>query len=109
MPKNVSEIDKNWLNSTFNEDGNLDFVLTYYYNENSHLFLGDGNFGFGEPILLQGCTSSDSIAADAADFDNDGHADFVSAPSDYSLQLYVNFGDGSGNFETRKIDTYEWS
>ena len=84
----------------FNEDGFLDFILTYYYSEDAHLYLGDGNLGFGQPITLTGTTPFDSIAADAADFDNDGHADFVSAPSGYIQQIYVNFGDGRGNFET---------
>lgn len=96
----------------FNEDGNLDFVLTYYYgsgyiiDEDAHLFLGDGSLGFDQPIVIPDSTPSDAIAADTADFDNDGHADFVSAPSSYTTQLYVNFGDGTGNFVTEKIDVH---
>jgi hypothetical protein len=90
----------------FNGDDNLDFILTYYYLDYAHLYFGDGYLGFGDPILIPGSTPYDSIAADAGDFDNDGNADFVSAPSYYETELYVNFGNGDGTFETVTFNVY---
>ncbi len=93
----------------FDEDGNLDLVMTYYYSSNCDLYLGDGNFGFATPVQLPSTAPSDSIAADSADFNNDGHVDFITVSSDYSAQFYVNLGDGSGNFETRTFGTHDGS
>jgi PKD repeat protein len=93
----------------FNGDTNLDFVLTQYYSDAAHLYLGDGNLGFGQPILLPGTTPFDSLAADAADFDNDGFFDFVSAPSDHSNQMLLNFGDGHGGFTTVPLDCHDYT
>ena len=40
----------------FNGDGDLDFVLTYFWSQDAELFLGNGQLGFGDPILLPGST-----------------------------------------------------
>ena len=93
----------------FNGDDNLDFVLTDYYGDTASLYLGDGNLGFSQPILLPGTTPFDSRAADAADFDNDGFYDFVSAPSDFSDQMYLNFGDGKGGFTTVPLSCHDYA
>ena len=90
----------------FNGDETLDFIQTYYYNSDCHLFPGDGSLGFYEPALLPGTAPLESFAADSADFNNDGHADFIVAPADFSGRFYINLGDGQGNFETRYINTY---
>ena len=97
----------------FVEDGsgNLDFVLVKWGNNECELFIGDGQGGF---------TSSDSvlidhapqypIGADAADFNNDGHADFVVAPywvpDDNIKYFYVNLGNGDGTFTTVEVRTH---
>ncbi len=96
----------------FNEDGNLDFVMSYDPSSDCGLYLGNGKRGFTIPdtdpatdhVLLENTAPSISAGADAADFDNDGHADFVIAPyasGRYADEpFFVNLGDGKGNFET---------
>jgi hypothetical protein len=83
----------------FNEDGNLDFVLSYYLSPHCGLYLGDGDLGF-EYQLLENTAENFSIGIDAADINNDGHADFVVAPNSYYEPFYVNLGDGLGSFKT---------
>ena len=81
----------------FNEDGHLDFIITYYASTKCDLFTGDGNYGFTLSTL--GVTApSLSFGADAADFNKDGHADFVVAP--YAGDFYINLGNGDGTFNT---------
>jgi PKD repeat protein len=50
------------------------------------------------------------IGADAADFNNDGHADFVVAPymvpDDNIKYFYVNLGNGDGTFTTVEVRTH---
>jgi hypothetical protein len=96
----------------FDEDGNFDFVMSYYYSYNCGLYLGDGALGFTgpgadpatDPLLLKDAAPYLSAGADAADFNNDGHADFVVAPfpsgKSPSEPFFVNLGDGHGNFTT---------
>jgi hypothetical protein len=81
----------------FNEDGHLDFIITYYYSTKCDLYTGDGNYGFTLSTLSLTAPSL-SFGADAADFNNDGHADFVVAP--YSGDFHINFGNGDGTFTT---------
>ena len=81
----------------FNEDGNLDFIISYYYSTKCDLYTGDGNYGF-TLSTLNATAPSLSFGADAADFNNDGHVDFVVAP--YSGSFYINFGNGDGTFNT---------
>ena len=96
----------------FDEDGNLDFVMSYYFSVNCGLYLGDGVLGFTgpgtdpatDPLLLKDAAPYLSAGADAADFNNDGHADFVIAPfptgKSAGEPFFVNLGDGRGNFTT---------
>ena len=96
----------------FDEDGNLDFIMSYYYSYNCGLYLGDGALGFTgpgadpamDPLLLKDAAPYLSAGADAADFNNDGHADFVVAPFPSGKSpgepFFVNLGDGHGNFTT---------
>jgi len=79
----------------FNGDGNLDFVLNYFLSPHCGLYLGDGAFGFAF-TLLPDTTPMSAIGMDAADFDNDGLADFVIAPrSNGPLIAYLGQPDGS--------------
>jgi hypothetical protein len=89
----------------FDEDGNLDFVLTQYGTHNSELYLGDGDLNFSRSILSS-VSPRNCVGADSADFDNDGHADFVSVPWYGETEIYVNLGDGTGNFVTATVPTY---
>lgn len=96
----------------FDEDGNFDFVMSYYFSFNCGLYLGDGALGFSgpgtdpgtNPLLLKDAAPYASAGVDAADFNNDGHADFVVAafPNNPSSgePFFVNLGDGHGNFTT---------
>jgi hypothetical protein len=83
----------------YNEDGNLDFVLSYYLSPHCGLYLGNGDLGF-EYHILENTAEKFSIGIDAADINNDGHADFVVAPNAYYEPYYVNLGDGHGSFQT---------
>jgi hypothetical protein len=79
---------------------------------NCGLYLGDGALGFTGPgtdpatdsLLLKDAAPFLSAGADAADFNNDGHADFVMAPfptgKSAGEPFFVNLGDGRGNFTT---------
>jgi PKD repeat protein len=96
----------------FVEDGsgNLDFVLVKYANIDCELFTGDGQGGFTSPGLeLIDTAPRYAIGADAADFNNDGHADFVVAPyyeRDREIYFfYVNLGNGDGTFKTIEVRT----
>ncbi len=89
----------------FNEDDQLDFIMTYYLSTNCSLYEGDGNFGFTESILAATAPSI-SFGADAADFNNDGHADFVVVPYYSAEELYINLGNGDGTFHTIKNESY---
>ena len=100
----------------FDEDGNFDFVMSYYFSYSCGLYLGDGALGFTgpgtdpatDPLLLKDAGPYASAGADAADFNNDGHADFVVAPyftgSSPAEPFYVNLGDGHGGFMTHTFE-----
>jgi hypothetical protein len=89
----------------FNEDGHLDFIMTYYDSVRCDLFKGDGNLSF-EVIRLNSTAPNNSLGADAADFNADGHADFVVFPYASYDDFYVNLGDGAGSFTTVKNKCY---
>ncbi len=103
----------------YNNDGNMDFVLSHYDSPNCELYLGNGNLTFTRSILYSSAPTY-SIGADAGDFNNDGNADFVvchysnSNPdpgediaSDTSghnpYYLYINLGNGDGTFTTSTL------
>jgi len=95
----------------YDNDGNMDFVLTHFGSSNSELYLGNGDFTFTRSVL-SGTSPHYSIGADSVDFDNDGNADFVAAqygsPAIEDLPyngsnpyyIYVNLGNGDGTFTT---------
>jgi len=94
----------------FNGDGNLDFVMSYDFSGTCGLYLGYGDLSFSyTATALPGTAPMFSSGADAADFDNDGHADFVIAPNSYDHAFYVNLGNGDGTFETLIFDSYDLS
>lgn len=81
----------------FNNDGNLDFVMSYQNSNNCGLYLGNGGgdngvLGFTVSQLGNAAPYS-SAGADAADFNNDGLADFVIAPWAAGEPFYVNRND----------------
>ena len=100
----------------FDENGNFDFVMSYYFSVNCGLYLGDGALGFTgpgtdpatDPLSLKDAAPFLSAGADAADFNNDGHADFVIAPFPTGKAagepFFVNLGDGRGNFTTHTFE-----
>jgi PKD repeat protein len=92
----------------FDEDGNLDFVLTHYESSACELFRGDGKLAFTRTVLNY-TSPFRSMGADAADFDKDGHADFVAAPYASSNEFYVNLGRGDGTFTTLTFTSYSSS
>ena len=82
----------------FNGDGNLDFVLNYLISPNCGLYLGDGEFGFEYRLVANASPHFYSIGLDAADFNNDGRADFVTGPN-FKEPFHVMLGNGDGTFE----------
>ena len=80
----------------FNGDGNMDFVLNYFYSTACGLYLGDGTFGFTF-TLLENASPMRAMGIDAADFNNDEIADFVVAPND-SGPFYIHLGNPDGTF-----------
>jgi len=114
----------------FNEDGNVDFVLSLGHTASSGLYIGDGKLGFVYEYespntallyskLLHNTAAPYSSGADAADFNNDGHADFVIAPGSVPFfhivpplaerKFFVNLGDGTGKFTTSSFSSYDGS
>ena len=88
-------------------EDHLDFVQTYYDISDCQLFQGDGELGFSEFLAGSGGQApAYSGAADSADFDNDGHADFIVASSAGAGEFFLNLGDGRGNFDTLVFGTY---
>ena len=102
----------------FNEDGFDDFVLSLGNTTSSELFINTTSISqdTGEVIfefrseLLPDTAAFDSTGADAADFNGDGHADFVVVPNS-AEQFFVNLGDGDPDddghviFTTSSFDT----
>lgn len=84
----------------FNEDGNLDAVVSMSRSNQFQVFLGNGNGGFSDHTIRRALLSSPR-SLDAADFNEDGHCDLVSANRGSDelsvllnqvqlLQVYVN-------------------
>src|SRR5262249_9794436 len=81
----------------FNNDGNLDVIVSDAYNGGQQLLLGKGD-GTLQPAIrvpvVNNVFSSWDISV--ADFNNDGKLDFVFAA--YSTQIVVQLGNGDGTF-----------
>lgn len=93
----------------FTADGNLDFILPQYRTTDCELYIGDGKLGFTSSVIPD-CIPYYSVGSDAADFNNDGHADFIVAPymSNANLRyFYVNLGNEDGTFTTIEVQTYK--
>ena len=91
----------------FDEDGNLDFVMTYDGSIDCDLYKGHGDLTF-TPVEIGNAAPSASIGADSGDFNGDGHADFVVVS--YSTGIaYINLGNGEGDFTTLQKTLIYWS
>ncbi|MBW2409177.1 MAG: VCBS repeat-containing protein [Deltaproteobacteria bacterium] len=91
----------------FDEDGNLDFIMTYDESIDCDFYKGHGDLTF-TPYELQGAAPLASIGADSGDFNKDGHADFVAVSYSYGL-AYINLGNGDGTFTTLQKTLITWS
>jgi hypothetical protein len=106
MPTDIAVAD-------FVEDdsGNLDFVLVKWNSIDCELFTGGVQGGFVSSVLIDTAPKF-AMGADAADFNNDGHADFVVAPygtGEDVRYFYVNLGNGDGTFTTIEVRTHSSS
>lgn len=113
----------NWPNdmavADYNNDGNMDFILTQSSSYDCELYLGNGDLTFTRSIVYETAPFL-SVGADATDFNNDGNADFVisqhgewnpassenmvldtvsvSPYLDNTYYIHVNLGNGDGTF-----------
>jgi PKD repeat protein len=85
----------------FDEDGYLDFIMTYDGSIDCDLYKGNGNLEF-TPIELRDTAPQNSIGADSGDFNGDGHADFVAVSYNWG-EAYINYGNGDGTFNSEVI------
>ena len=84
----------------FNNDGKLDFIMTYDGSAICDLFMGDGNMGFTLKDL-PGTAPVASTGADAGDFNGDGLVDFVVVSDEFSNSVYFNLQRDDGTFDTQ--------
>ena len=97
----------------FNGDETLDFLITYFGSTDGTMFLGippedreDKNtLEFALPYVVEGIAPAYSNNADAADFNNDGFADFVVAHA-YHGKFSINIGLDDGTFESHQLEAY---
>jgi len=93
----------------FNEDGKADFLMSVAGSSSTLLYLGNECpddskcFSFSS-VVVENSQPLFSSGADAADFNNDGHADVVVAPADPQsffakgepASFYILLGKGAG-------------
>jgi hypothetical protein len=85
----------------FDENGILD-VIAGALNLDSVAFFAGGPGGLAAPVLIGTLNRNSSYhGIRVADFDRDGHLDFVTVSS-ASLGVYVHFGNGAGGFPVRR-------
>lgn len=78
----------------FNEDGNLDLVLT---SQPTTILLGHGDLTF----TVVAAANLPGLNVTTADFNNDGHTDFalmLAEFNDFSESMAVQLGNGDGTF-----------
>jgi PKD domain/FG-GAP-like repeat len=90
----------------FNEDGIADFVMAPLKSAVMMVYLSNTTTNtinipleFTSVTLTSG-KPANSFGVDTADFNNDGHADFIVAPGNSPDKYYFYLGDGTGNFVT---------
>jgi hypothetical protein len=85
----------------FNGDGHVDL---YFVNENSILYINDGNGGFSDASTFTAVfapshthldVSTGSLHSLTADFNNDGYVDMIILRSLHPNEVLINNGDGS--------------
>ncbi len=92
---NISEV----VHGDFNNDGNLDFIVSAYFN--NEVKIGIGN-GIERPIFITVENAFAVYDITAIDFDSDGDLDFLgSAP--FESDSYVWLNDGAANFVRQNI------
>ncbi len=82
----------------FNNDGNIDFIVTNTANPGGvSIRLGDGLGGFTPPPVPQILLGSFTDSVALGDFNNDGNLDFVTT-NRFSNSISVRLGNGQGGF-----------
>ena len=85
------------VSSDFNNDGNLDLVITNEASESISILLGQGNGSFQLPAMTFPIGGSLPPAIIAADFNNDGKID-LAATNTGSDNIAILLGEGNGSF-----------
>ena len=86
----------------FNEDGKLDLVAFCEFDQNAQFFSGNGDGTFNAPTLINiGATNISAPAGGVvADFNLDGHLDFVYfRGNNFGTGVGLLLGNGNGTFQ----------
>jgi hypothetical protein len=80
----------------FNEDGNVDIVVSNFNSASVSLLLGDGTGGFGSPMQFP--AGARPIELEVGDFNEDGNLDLVVSNETNPGTISVLLGNGMGGF-----------
>ena len=102
VPINTNKPKNTVATADFNGDGKLDLVTSNdEVTDNISVFLGDGKGNFNSPVNLSAgnLLGKENHFVVTGDFNGDGKLD-LAASNDFSKNVSVFLGDGTGNFGT---------
>ncbi|MBP0482488.1 VCBS domain-containing protein [Sagittula salina] len=80
-------------------DGDMDFVLSRWNNQNEVVYLNQGNDGSGAPVFttVELPTSGYNLESEVADIDGDGILDIISVDNQNGFAVIRGLGDTNGD------------